>query len=176
MFVIQHIWTRWTKVWRGSVPGNERPRPEEVYPLPEVPAGCTVFRHEVALVEDGGGFAPIDRAGPVTADEWKRPVPHHETLMRWRIRGEGVEVSLDRPYRLQTKFPRHLPSPLLVLRPGEVVRIDWNGRLMRSLFGSNRSTYYEQQILWLANVVGPGPRLFLDASPRKHLDYRTHIY
>jgi hypothetical protein len=47
-----------------------------------------------------------------------------------------------------------------------------------STFGSNRSSYYEQHIYWLAFADGPAPapRLFLDAAPRKHVDLRTGIY
>jgi hypothetical protein len=66
--------------------------------------------------------------------------------------------------------------PLFTLREGETARIDWNGRFRTSLFGSNRSSYYEQHIYWLALTGDPPPRLFLDATPRKHVDLRTEIY
>jgi hypothetical protein len=181
MLIIQHIWTRWTQATRGVEAGRQkRPRPDEAYPLPEVPpevpGTSRIFRHEIALIEQWPEFERIDRWGEIGADDWQRPAPHRETLWTWRVRGEDVEVRMHRPRRLQTKFPRVLPSPLFVLRPGDVARIDWNGRLATSLFGSKRSTYYEQQICWIANVSAAGPRLFLGATPRKHIDLRTEIY
>ena len=99
-------------------------------------------------------------------------------MLDWHYRGGEADIVLSppSPYRLQTKWPARLPSPLLTLRAGDVVRIDWNGRLRRSLFGSNRSSYYEQHTYWLALSDRPEPRLFLDAAPVKHVDLRTEIY
>ena len=176
MLIIQHIWTRWTKRTRGANSPFARPRLAETYPLPRTIESCEVFRHEIAAIERERDFEMLDRAGSLTADEWQRSHPRRKALLAWRIRKEGVEIRLIRPWSLQTRWPRALPSPLFVLRPGENVRIDWNGRLMASLFGSDRSTYYEQQTMWLALASAPEPRLFLDTSPRKHIDLRTEIY
>jgi len=85
-------------------------------------------------------------------------------------------VSRPSAWRLQTKWPAFLPSPLFTLRPGDVARIDWNARLRRSTFGSNRASYYEQHLYWLALADTPHLRLFLDSRPRKHVDLRTEIY
>lgn len=177
MLIIQHIWSHWTKAARGADAPLKRPRLAEAYALPPFEGTAEVLRHEVRAVEQED-FAIVERIGPVSRDEWKRPMPFHDTILDWRLGKDGAGISLSHPseHRLQTKWPGHLPSPLFTLRPGESARIDWNGRLRRSLFGSNRSSYYERHVYWLALTDAPAPRLFLDAAPRKHIDLRTEIY
>jgi hypothetical protein len=177
MLIIQHIWSRWTKAARGANAPLARPRLDEAYLLPPMEGAAEVVRHEIRAVEEED-FAVIERTGPITRDEWQRSTPWREAPLDWRLRKGAAEISLKRPsdYRHQTSWPAHLPSPLFVLRPGETARIDWNGRFRMATFGSNRSSYYEQHIYWLAFADAPAPRLFLDAAPRKVIDLRTGIY
>jgi hypothetical protein len=120
----------------------------------------------------------VERSGPVTREEWHCGGPNGDTVLDWHLHPGSVDIVLSRPsdYRLQTKWPAFLPSPLFALRPGDIARIDWNARLRMSTSGSNRSSYYEQHIYWLALTHAPEPRLFLDSAPRKHVDLRTEIY
>jgi hypothetical protein len=120
------------------------------------------------------GFEIVESVGPVTRKSWQL----EDAVLDWHVRGEGVDIVLSSPspYRLRTRWPAFLPSPLFTLHPGDIVRIDWNGRLRMSLFGSDRSSYYEQHTYWLALCEAPHTRLFLDAQPRKHVDLRADIY
>lgn len=177
MLILQHIWSRWTKESRGANSLWPRPRLNEVYALPALPAEGEVWRHEVHAVPEED-FAVGEKAGPVGQEEWRQSRPWRATPLGWRLRGDEADIRLSNPseHRLRTKWPAFLPSPLFTLRPGETARIDWNGRLRMSLFGSNRSLYWEQHTYWLAVAEAPHPRLFLDAKPRKHVDLRTEIY
>ncbi|WP_157073572.1 hypothetical protein [Sphingomonas soli] len=168
---------RWTKASRGADRSDRRPLLEPVYPLPEM--AIEGNPQQVALVHeviaDCWADEPVAvRSGPVTHEAWTQG---HASL-DWRPRGKAMGISLNAPsrWRLQTKWPAWLPSPLFVLEPEETARIEWNGRFRYSLFGSNRSSYFEQHIYWLALTDAAHPRLFLDAEPRKNLDYTTHIY
>jgi hypothetical protein len=116
--------------------------------------------------------------GAVTREEWRLGGPNADTVLDWHLHPNAADIVISRPggSRLQTKWPAFLPSPLFTLRPGDVARIDWNARLRMSSGDSNRSSYYEQHIYWLALTDAPEPRLFLDATPRKHVDLRTEIY
>lgn len=176
MLIIQHIWTRWTKLSRGANSPLQRPRLAEAYPLPEVPVGTDVFLHEIKALEREN-FAITQWAGPITRKEWKEGQWHQGVLLDWLQTGFDAEITLHKDtYRLQTKWPSFLPQPLFKVPLGETSRIDWNGRFRFSLFGSNRSSYYEQHCYWLAYAKDSDPRLFLDAQPRKHVDLRAHIY
>jgi hypothetical protein len=176
IFVIQHIWTRWTKAARGANAPLKRPRLDEAYPLPGTPAAGSAILHEVRTLEQEG-FAIEQSFGPVTGREWKDAQWSHGALLDWHLGKEGAEILLQsETSRRQTKWPAFLPSPLFTLRAGETARIDWNGRFRTSAGGSNRSSYYEQHTYWLALTDAVEPRLFLDATPRKHVDLRTGIY
>jgi hypothetical protein len=178
MLIIQHIWMRWTKQSRGANARLKRPRLEEAYALPAPRGDGAVLCHEIRAIEEDFGFAIDESLEPVDRETWKRPQPWHEEVLDWRIGKDQIGISLGRPggERLQTKWPAFLPSPLFALRPGDTARIDWNGRLRMSMGDSNRSSYYEQHLYWLAFADVPAPRLFLDAKPRKHVDLRTGIY
>lgn len=123
-------------------------------------------------------FEIVQRVGPVTQEEWRQSSPYRATPLAWHLRGDEADIRLSNPseYRLRTKWPAFLPTPLFVLRFGETARIDWNGRFRTSLFGSNRSFSWQQHTYWLALAEAPDPRLFLDSKPRKHIDLRTEIY
>lgn len=177
MLIIQHIWSHWTKAARGADARLKRPRLAEAYQLPPWEGETEMLRHEIRAIEEED-FAIVERLGPVTRDQWKRPMPFHDTILDWRTGKTGVEISLSHPSpeRLQTKWPAHLPSPLFALRPGDIARIDWNGRLRTSMSGANLSAYYERHTYWLAFAEAPAPRLFLDGVPRKHIDLRTEIH
>ncbi len=177
MLIVQHIWMRWTKRSRGATALLKRPRLDEAYPLPERSGEGPVLIHEIGAVEGDDGFAIEDSLGPIDLETRRLSGRWHEELLDWRIANGEVGISLHWPSeRLQTKWPAFLPSPLFTLRPGDVARIDWNGRLRMSAGDSNRSSYYEQHLYWLALADAPAPRLFLDAEPRKHVDLRTEIY
>ena len=177
MLIIQHIWTKWTKASRGANSRLKRPRLAEAYPLPEFASAAPVLRHEVRALELED-FALVEESGPVTRDEWERLQPHRDNALDWRLRPGRVEIILHdlSKYRLQTRWPAFLPSPLFVLRDGETARIEYNGRFVSSMSGSNRSSYYSQHVYWLALAEAPSARLFLDAEPRKVIDLRTEIY
>ncbi len=177
MLVIQHIWHRLTKGQRGADKAYKRPLLERAYPLLEMEPVANP--QQVALVHtlaaDIWAEKPAQQwAEPMTRDAWRRSQP----ALDWSPKGRSVGVTLNHPsrWRLQTKWPAWLLSPLFVLEPGETARIEWNGRFRKSLFGSDRSSYYEQHVYWLAVTDAPHERLFLDATPRKDLDYTTHIY
>ncbi|MFL6844052.1 MAG: hypothetical protein ACJ8ER_04140 [Allosphingosinicella sp.] len=123
-------------------------------------------------------FEIVRSAGPLTRESWREVGPYHERVLGWHLHPDRADILLSPPggSRLQTKWPAFLPSPLFALRPGDVARIDWNARLRMSAGGSNRSSYYEQHTYWLALADAPQPRLFLDSTPRKHVDLRTKIY
>lgn len=176
MLVIQHIRHLWSKGSRGA---NTYARPilDRVYPLPEPSA--VENPQQQALVHS------------ISSDMWREPIVMEsagvlshadwiasDSTLDWQLRGADVAITLRSPsrWRLQTGWPRWLPAPLFVLRPGETARIEWNGRFRYSLFGSNRSSYYEQHVYWLAVTDAPHERLFLDAKPRKDIDLRRHIY
>jgi hypothetical protein len=135
------------------------------------------WRHEIRASE-WEDFEIVDRSGPVTREDWRRGGPNADTVLDWHLHPKAADIAVSRPggSRLQTKWPAFLPSPLFTLRPGDIARIDWNARLRMSAGDSNRSSYYEQHIYWLALTESPEPRLFLDAKPRKHVDLRTEIY
>lgn len=177
MLVIQHIWHRWTKATRGVQGAYKRPLLDAAYPLPDMEAVANPQQEALVHVMAADAWSEHPVAydyGPLTHEQWSRS----DSVLDWRVRGSDIEISLANPspWRLQTKWPAHLPSPLFRLRPGETARIEWNGRFRKSLFGSNRSSYYEQHIYWLAVTDMPHERLFLDATPRKDIDYTTHIY
>ena len=174
LLIIQHIWTKWTKRARGANSPLRRRRLAEAYPLPPETFDCAVLRHEVRAIESEE-FAIVEQTGPTDRDSFARQWPHRHTALDWRLWTGEAEILVRKPsdYTQQTKWPAKLPNPLFVLKAGETARIEWNGRFA---FGSNRSSYFEQHVYWLAIAAGPEPRLFLDAQPRKRIDYTTHIY
>jgi hypothetical protein len=176
MLVVQHIWSRWTKRARGANAALKRPRLDEAYPLPQGQDDGETLLHSVHALEQDG-FELVSEAFPVTREQGKRSHWNIGIRLDWRVRDGAAEIMLNKETeRLQTKWPAFLPSPLFTLRAGETARIDWNGRFRTSMGDSDRSSYYEQHIYWLALAETPEPRLFLDAKPRKHVDLRTEIY
>ncbi|TMJ19506.1 MAG: hypothetical protein E6G92_06945 [Alphaproteobacteria bacterium] len=176
IFVIQHIWTRWTKTARGANAPLKRPRLDEAYRLPRAIPAASAVLHEIRSLENDG-FGIEQSLAPVTRKEWTDAQWSHGATLDWHLGKDGAEIVLQSDTsRRQTKWPAFLPSPLFVLRPGETARIDWNGRFRTSVGDSNRSSYYEQHCYWLALTETAEPRLFLDATPRKHVDLRTGIY
>ena len=176
IFVIQHIWTRWTKAARGANAPLKRPRLEEAYRVPPPSTLGEAMLHEVRALEQEG-FVIEQSFLPITRREWKDAQWSHGALLDWHLGELGAEIVLQSDTtRRQTKWPAFLPSPLFTLRPGDTARIDWNGRFRKSMGGSNRSSYYEQHTYWLALTDAPESGLFLGAEPRKHVDLRTEIY
>ena len=184
MLVVQHIWSRWTKASRGAA--AQRPRGKPAYPLPLAaistrPADTAV--HEVKLME-AGGFEEAERFRAVAelADlaEPGQTAPNSAANLRWRpLAGGAFGLSISAPWEGMrvTDWPGHLPSPLITLEVGESCVIDWNGRFRTSMFGSNRSYFYEQHRYACAVVDGrPERELFLSLKPRKTFDFTTRIY
>jgi hypothetical protein len=177
MLIVQHIWTKWTKQSRGANSPVRRPRLAEAYALPAGSRDCAVLLHEVRATERED-FALVQETEPTDRDEFPRRQPHRNNALDWRLWGGKAEILLRKPseYTQQTKWPAQLPNPLFVLKKGETARIEWNGRFRSSLSGSNLSSYFEQHVYWLALADSPEPRLFLDAEPRKRIDFTSHIY
>lgn len=168
--MVQHIWSRWDKASRGANAPVRRPRLRDAYPVPADAEPGEVVLHDIRDLDREANI--FECVGPVTRDDWSPPE------LSWRRRGQDFEFTINdpSPHRRQTRWPGWLPSPLVVLRPGEMVCIDWNARFRFSLFGSNRSSYYEQHRYWLANADAVASDMFLTADPRKHIDLRGHIY
>ena len=126
--------------------------------------------HEVELHEADGfeldeRFTPAD--GAVAGS------------VRWARKANGYALTVQPPWEGMrvTDWPGHLPSPLTIVEPGQSVVIDWNGRFRSSMGGSNRSFFYEQHRVAVANVEGrPDTDLFLTLQPRKRFDFTTRIY
>jgi hypothetical protein len=177
MLIIQHIWTKWTKLSRGADRALKRPRLAEAYPFPPHRDPVPVLRHEVRALESEG-FEIRELVGAIDRETWPRQLPWRNTALDWRLRPEGADILLHKPseHTQQTKWPAHLPSPLLRLGEGESARIEWNGRFRASMMGSNRGSYFEQHVYWLAVAAEPHPRIFLEAEPKKRIDLTTHIY
>lgn len=179
MLVIQHVWRRWTKATRGADQAAARLALAEAHPLPPGATGGAggAWLHAVWALEREG-FARQERAGPVTADDWAHQEPAHAANLRWTLRDGVAEVGLLEPWPSlrATPWPGHLPSPLLRVRAGDVVRIDWNARFRSSAGGSDRSYFLDHHTYRLALHDAPPRDLFTAATPRKHVDLRTGIY
>lgn len=175
MLVVQHIWSHWTKKARAA--DEQRPRPPEACSLPNLLPDAAAWLHDVRRLERED-FRLEAQSLPLTVESWTHASPIHPANLSWRPRSTGYEISLHDPWSSmrRTAWPAQLPQPITTLEPGQVALIDWNGRFMNSLFGSNRGYFYAEHRFWLANAEAPGPRLFLDAQPRKHIDLRTKIY
>ena len=181
MLIVQHIVATWDKATRGANSPVPRPRLATAYPMPpyQVPAGTEMLLHRIAADAEmqrrglSEARGPVESIAPLTRRDWERG----DGVLGWRAHADRIDISLSRPSsRLQTRWPAHLPSPLFALHPGDTARIEWNGRLATSLFGSVRSTYYAHHIYWLAFTDEPAERLFIDATPRKSIDLTAHIY
>lgn len=180
MLIVQHIWTKWTKQSRGANAPVKRPRLAEAYELPAEalrppePGEALLDDVRALWLEE---FELRRSFEPIARPDWKHWQWNHGALLDWHLTGDGADIVLQSDTcRRQTKWPAFLPSPLFTLRAGETARIDWNGRFRTSLSGANRASYYEQHTYWLALADEAPPRLFLDATPRKHVDLRTEIY
>ena len=177
MLIVQHIWSRWTKASRGADRPLQRPRLADSYPLPpasQAPGALLrhlAYFHEIRSVES-------DRFEVRETIRNEMQTERSDGVLEVRWVNDGWLVFLDdpSPYRRQTKWPRVMPSPLFVLKFGKVALIDWNARFRFSLFGSNRSRYYEQHRYWLAELAEPEPDPFGDPEIWKHVDLRTEIY
>lgn len=176
ILMIQDVWSRWTKASRAALDAGVRLSLPKVHRLPLLTGDATI-RHEVAaLEEDGFELRHLIRA--VDDPAWARDHPARpDNLKAWRV-GDGFAVSLLRPWdsMLTTKWPAWLASPLFEGGVGEAVRIDWNGRFRASLFGSNRSYFYEEHTVWVTLQAAPTDCTFLALEPVKHIDLRTRIY
>lgn len=183
MLILQHVWRRWTRATRAAADAGPRLAVPEAFALkgpvgPVGPVGAgQAWIHGVSALESEG-FRVEERAGAMTHDAWAHESPMHPANLSWRLGRDQAGVSLTPPWAglRRTRWPAHLPSPLAVVRPGEVVRVDWNGRFMSSMAGSNRSYFYAWHTYWLTWADDPPRDVFTAAVPRKHVDLRTRIY
>jgi hypothetical protein len=174
--LIQDTWLRWTKASRAASDAGARLAVPRVHLLPQL-SHFGSLRHEIAVLERNG-FEPLHRVRAIDDPAWGQDRPLRPDNLRACVRGDGFEVRLDRPWgsMLTTHWPAQLPAPLFRGRVGESVRIDWNGRFRASLSGSNRSYFYEEHTVWITLQEAPTDRVFLELTPRKHIDLRTRIY
>jgi hypothetical protein len=180
MVILQHVWRRWTRATRAAADAAVRNALPEAWPLKppggRLPPG-RIWIHQVRAFE-AEAYEPVQTAAALTHAEWAQALPAHPANLHWRVKGERVELSLTPPWEglRQTKWPAWLPSPLVTVGAGEVVRLDWNGRFYASLAGGKRSYFYDWHTYWAAVSDDPGPELFIHAVPRKAADFRTGIY
>lgn len=175
MLLIQQVRCVWSKASRGAADAAGRPRPTADYPIPHVDAedADTVVHLLQALEREG--FVFKDRI------EIRRPGGGHSSSLSplsWRRERSSVQLSLTRPAedRLRSRWPSHLPSPLITLFEGEQAIIDWNGRFRTSLFGTDRSSYYEASRLHIAFGPHASSDILSRTVLRKHIDLRADIY
>lgn len=179
MLIIQHIWTKWTKASRGANAPLQRPRLAEAYSVPPLQTDGETLLHDIRALERQQ-FEIVETVQAVTPKTWlsAHPSPvYQEVVLDWKAYAAGATIRVTGPssYRLQTRRARGA-FDTINLSFGETARVDWNGRMRSSLFGSNRSSYYEQHIYWFGFVATFEPDLFLNAQPNMHVDLRTNIY
>jgi hypothetical protein len=176
VLMIQDVRFRWTKASRAAADAHDRLAVPRAHLLPQL-CGDDSIRHEI-LVDERNGFVPLHRVRPHNDPGWGHDLPMRPDNMRVRRVKDGFEVSLSRPWdsMLTTKWPAYLPSPVFRGGIGDAVRIDWNGRFHASLFGSNRSYFYEEHTIWVTLQEAPVDSTFLTLAPVKHIDLRTTIY
>lgn len=177
MLVIQNLWTSWTKASRDA--SAARPRLLEALPLP-VPGGPPppgqAWVHDVHRREDEG-FEPRTWSGWASQDAWSRM--RFTNTLAWTLRAGGVvEIALrpPSPGMRQTRWPEGLASPLYVLEPGDAARIAWNGRFRNSMGGSNRGSFYEEHLIFVAAATAPDAGLFTNRPVARSIDLTTRIY
>lgn len=176
VLMVQDVWFRWSKFSRAAANAKTRLAVPRVHLLPQL-SGEESIRHEV-LVHESNGFVPLHRVRSMKDLAWGLDSPMRPDNMRARASGNKFMVSLERPWSslLTTKWPAFLPSPLFQGEVGESVRIDWNGRFHSSLFGSDRSYFYEEHAILVTLAAAPLDTTFLTLEPVKHIDLRTQIY
>lgn len=176
VLMIQDVWSRWTKASRAALDAGTRLALPRVHALPLL-TGEETIRHEVAALEDEG-FAPRHLVRSLNDPAWAHDHPARpDNLKVWRVR-DGFAVSLLRPWEsmLTTRWPAWLASPLFEGKLGDAVRIDWNARFRASVFGSNRSYFYEEHTIWITLQETARDSSFQTLAPIKHIDLRTTIY
>jgi hypothetical protein len=176
VLMIQDVWLRWTKASRAAEDARARLAVPRMHLLPQTSFEDTV-RHEV-MAHEANQFAPLHRIRSIGDQAWDHDTPARPDNLRVRAIKDGFEVRLDRPWpsMLTTKWPAFLPQPLFRGEVGDTVRIDWNARFHSSLFGSNRSYFYEEHTIWITLQQDPADSTFLTLEPIKRIDLRTTIY
>ncbi|XBQ16098.1 MAG: hypothetical protein ABL308_14235 [Oceanicaulis sp.] len=173
--IIQDNWVRFTKQSRGADKPVRPPRLDGPARLPELPpADEKVWRHDRYAVEPDLDFREVCRAGlkpePLNLYKTDVTVP--------ALKKDRVEISLNEPAAeiRQTRWPDYLPSPIKVLAPGEIFRLDWNMRARRSLGGSHRGSFFEMHTIFITLTAEPDPRMFETRAPDTHVDLRRSVY
>lgn len=177
MIVIQNQWTYWTKASRDAAAA--RPRLTQAQPL-LAPAGSAppgqAWVHDIHRREDES-FALQIWSGWASQDDLERM--RFTNILTWAFRTRGVvEIGLrpPSPGMRQSHWPNALPSPLFVLEPGDTGRISWNGRFRKTMGGSNRGSFYEEHLIFVAATDEPGTDLFTRGPTTRTVDLMTRIY
>ena len=175
--IVQDNSVRWTKATRGADRPVQRPRmnePARLTALPGPEHRQWIHRRQACERLD---FQIMDACGP---DGAKRAPDQsvHEDVLRWRWMDGAALLSLHEPApdTRQTRWPARLPDPVATVRPGVLVRIDWNMRARLSLFGSNRASHFEEHTIFVTMTHQPGRDLFVKQAPDKRIDLRVGIY
>jgi hypothetical protein len=170
MIVMQHIWSRWTKRSRGANADLPRPKVAGAYPLPAIPSHIGFARHTILFDGFGDDFErreTLDLFDKIPPHSYDRDGPIH-----LKLHGDRLEVRLQRPATLQTRWPSHLPSPLFSIEAPRTANIRWSGR-----FGtSRRQTFFQDHSCWIAWGEAVAENAFLEAVPVKNIDYRVNLY
>lgn len=172
VIVIQHIRAVWGKAQRAGE--AKRVRLDAAYRLPEGDESAPVVIHKVHnLAWDG----PVDTTSAVERRETTDPRGDYDNI-RWRLADGHLELTLEEgeKYFRQTPWPEGLPKPLLKLALGSIVRIEWNARGRRTMFGSNRAPYFTEHCFLVGHLTHAPADVFLTTPPRNHVDYRRDIY
>ena len=177
MVVIQTLWTHWTRASRDAAAA----RPRLTGPLPLLtpvgpPPPGQAWVHDIHRREDEA-FALRTWSGWASQDDLERMWFTH--IVTWKLRSGGaVEVGLrpPSPGMRQSHWPAALPSPLFLLEPGDTGRISWNGRFRKTMGGSNRGSFYEEHLIFVAATEAPEPDLFTRGPTTRTADLMTRIY
>lgn len=174
MFVLQHLWSQWTKPVLGF--RSRRSTLPEALPLPPPTDKPEAWVHDARRIERER-FKAVENAGPLTLETWRASSPAHPANLSWKAVGDELHIFLSPPWPglLRSPWPTDLAAPLTVLRPGDIAKIDWNARFANSLAGYDRGYYFAEHRYWLANVDAPGPDLFTNAASPKHVDLRIRM-
>ncbi|MBU6320095.1 MAG: hypothetical protein KGS00_10595 [Alphaproteobacteria bacterium] len=177
MFILQHIWSRWTKQSRGANAERPRPRLPEGALLPQGHSGPVPLLHSLRLLE-AEDFRLVETVGPLTPETWRHSDVQHAANLSWKTGQEDVEVTLTEPWpSLRRTIWKGPPSgPIARVREGQRLLILWNARFFASAAGSDRSYFFEEHALRIANLANPSRDALVGRDGMRVIDLLTRIY
>jgi len=177
MLIVQHIWSRWTKQSRGANASSPRPRLPEGALLPSGLSGPAPMLHSLRLLE-AEGFRLAESFGPLTPETWRHGDPQHAGNLSWKEGPEDIEITLTEPWpSLRRTVWKGPPSgPVARLRDGQKLLILWNARFFASAAGSDRSYFFEEHAVRIANVTNPTREALIGRESMRVIDLLTRIY